>query len=75
MGLVISIVSHCDECICYHMKGCLNAGVTIDEIMETLKIGVIGGDSITYSNVRFAMHALEEFTAGSALSQEEKLKE
>ncbi|MGP7815768.1 carboxymuconolactone decarboxylase family protein [Niallia sp. 01092] len=42
MGLAISIVSRCDECICYHMEGCLNAGATIDEIMETLKIGVIG---------------------------------
>lgn len=41
---------------------------------ETFKIGVIGGGSITYPNARFAMHALEEFTKGSALSQEEKLK-
>ncbi|WP_397222837.1 hypothetical protein [Peribacillus simplex] len=24
------------------MEGCLNAGATIDEIMETFKIGVIG---------------------------------
>ncbi|USK28224.1 carboxymuconolactone decarboxylase family protein [Bacillus sp. CMF21] len=71
MGLAISIVSRCDECICYHMEGSL----TIDETMETLKIGVIGGGSITYPNARFAMHALEEFTACSALSQEEKLKE
>ena len=54
---------------------CLNDGATIDKIMETLKIGVIGGGSITYPNSRFAMHALEVFTAGSALSQEEKLKE
>ncbi|MBT2647949.1 carboxymuconolactone decarboxylase family protein [Bacillus sp. ISL-34] len=75
MELAISIVSRCDECICYHMEGCLNAGATIDEIMETLKIGVIGGGSITYLNVRFAMHALEVFSARSALSQEEKLKE
>jgi hypothetical protein len=43
--------------------------------METTKIGVIGGGSINYHNARFAMNALEEFTAGSALSQEEKLKE
>ncbi|WP_342541790.1 hypothetical protein MHH33_11230 [Paenisporosarcina sp. FSL H8-0542] len=27
-------------------EGCLNAGATIDEIMKTLKIGVIGGGSI-----------------------------
>ena len=43
--------------------------------METLKIGVIGGGSITYPNVRFAMRASEVFSARSALSQEEKLKE
>ncbi|MBM7584979.1 hypothetical protein JOC86_001516 [Bacillus pakistanensis] len=30
--------------------------------METLKISVIGGGSITYLNTRFALHALEEFT-------------
>ncbi|WP_198297587.1 carboxymuconolactone decarboxylase family protein [Domibacillus aminovorans] len=28
IGLAISIVSRCDECICYHMEGCLNAGAT-----------------------------------------------
>ncbi|MGZ9817005.1 carboxymuconolactone decarboxylase family protein [Peribacillus simplex] len=75
MELAISIVSRCDECICYHIEGFLNAGATIDEIMETLKIGVIGGGSITYPNVRFAMHASEVFSVRSALSQEEKLKE
>ncbi|MCP3742474.1 hypothetical protein NLX69_22845 [Rossellomorea sp. BNER] len=36
---------------------------------------MIGGVSITYPNSRFAMHALEEFTAGNALSWKEKLKE
>ncbi|MFJ7939446.1 carboxymuconolactone decarboxylase family protein [Peribacillus sp. NPDC096622] len=30
----MSIVSRCDECNCYHMECCLNAGATIDEIME-----------------------------------------
>ncbi|WP_396954530.1 carboxymuconolactone decarboxylase family protein [Neobacillus sp.] len=38
MGLVISIVSRCDECICYHMEGCKNGGATIDEIMEPSKL-------------------------------------
>lgn len=56
------------------MEGCLNAGAIIDGIMENLKICLIGGGSITYPNVRFSMHTLEEFAAGSVLSQEEKLK-
>jgi hypothetical protein len=48
----------------------LKCGETIDEIMETLKYGVVGGASITYTT-----RGCQEFTAGSALSQEEKLKE
>ena len=42
--------------------------------METLKYGVVGVGSITYTT-QGCHNALEEFTAGSALSQEEKLKE
>lgn len=61
MGLAISVVSRCNECICYHIEGCLNAGAGMDEIMEAIKIGVIGGGSITYPNARFAVKALEEF--------------
>ncbi|WP_260286597.1 carboxymuconolactone decarboxylase family protein [Peribacillus aracenensis] len=45
------MVSHCDECICYHMEGCLNAGATIDEIMETFKIGVIGGGRLSQHEI------------------------
>ena len=63
MGLAISVVSRCNECICYHIEGCLNAKANIDEIMEAIKIGVIGGGSITYPNARFAMQVLEEFTS------------
>ncbi|APF28084.1 hypothetical protein NPD7_2243 [Clostridium sporogenes] len=61
MGLAISVVSRCNECICYHMEGCINAGASVDEIMEAIKIGVIGGGSITYPNARFALKVLEEF--------------
>ncbi len=61
MGLAISVVSRCNECICYHIEGCLNANASIDEIIEAIKIGVIGGGSITYPNARFAIHVLEEF--------------
>ena len=53
MGLAISILSRCDECI--------NSGASKDEIIEAIKIGVIGGGSITYPNARFAIKILEEF--------------
>ncbi|WP_026887884.1 carboxymuconolactone decarboxylase family protein [Clostridium beijerinckii] len=61
MGLAISVVSRCNECICYHIEGCMDAGTSMQEIMEAIKVGVIGGGSITYPNARFAMKVLEEF--------------
>ncbi|WP_236879307.1 carboxymuconolactone decarboxylase family protein, partial [Clostridioides difficile] len=33
MGLAISILSRCDECICYHIEGCINSGASKDEII------------------------------------------
>lgn len=60
MGLAISVVSRCNECICYHIEGCMNAGASVAEIMEAIKIGVIGGGSITYPNARFAIKLLED---------------
>ena len=61
MGLAISVVTRCNECILYHITGCLDAGADKAEIIEAIKIGVIGGGSITYPNARFAFEMLEEF--------------
>ncbi|ENY8528855.1 carboxymuconolactone decarboxylase family protein [Clostridioides difficile] len=47
--------------MCYHIEGCINSGASKDEIIEAIKIGVIGGGSITYPNARFAIKILEEF--------------
>ncbi len=63
MGLAISIVSRCNECICYHIETCLNANASNAEIIDAIKIGVIGGGSITYPNARFAIKILEEFSS------------
>ncbi len=60
MGLAISVVTRCDECILYHINGCVNAGASKDEIIEAIKIGVIGGGYITYPNARFAFSILLE---------------
>lgn len=43
MGLAISVATRCNECICYHIEGCLNAEASRKEIVEAIKIGVIGG--------------------------------
>jgi alkylhydroperoxidase AhpD family core domain len=59
-GLSISILTRCDECILYHLQGCINSGANKIEIIEAIKIGVIGGGSITYPSARFAIKAITE---------------
>ena len=60
MGLAISLVTRCNECILYHLGGCVKAGASKNEILESIKIGVIGGGSITYPNARFAFKMMKE---------------
>ncbi len=63
MGLAISVTTRCNECILYHLNGCIEADAVKDEIIEAIKIGVIAGGSITYPNVRFAFEMLKELSA------------
>jgi len=60
MGVAISIVTRCDECVLYHLDGCREEGASRVEIVEAIKIGVMAGGSITYPNARFAFTVLEE---------------
>lgn len=41
-GLSISILTSCQECTLYHIQGCINSGANKEEIIEAIKIGVIG---------------------------------
>jgi AhpD family alkylhydroperoxidase len=54
-GLSISVLSRCDECILYHLQECIKQNATKTQIIEAIKMGVIGGGSITYPNARYAL--------------------
>ncbi len=58
--LSISVLTRCDECILYHLQGCLKSGAKRKEIVEAIKMGVIGGGSITYPSARYAIKLIEE---------------
>lgn len=58
-GLSISVLSKCEECILYHIQGSITAGANHQELIEAIKIGVIGGGSITYPSARFAFKTLK----------------
>ncbi|NDV82273.1 carboxymuconolactone decarboxylase family protein [Bacteroides sp. 51] len=59
-GLSISVLSRCEECILYHLQGCISVNADKQEIIEAIKMGVIGGGSITYPSARFAFKTMKE---------------
>ncbi|WP_029903877.1 carboxymuconolactone decarboxylase family protein [Prevotella sp. 10(H)] len=59
-GLSISVLTRCEECILYHIQACLEENASKEEIIEAIKIGVIGGGSITYPSARFAFSVLQD---------------
>lgn len=60
IGLKISIMSRCEECILYHLEECQKADVTRDEVMEVVKMTVIGGGSVLYPFARKVLKLLDE---------------
>ncbi len=60
LGLVASLVLRCDDCILYHLDRCHQEGITDDELMEVLGIGLVVGGSITIPHLRRAIRAWTE---------------
>lgn len=64
LGFVASLTLRCDDCILYHLIECHKAGVTSEELAETVQIGMLVGGSITIPHVRRAMKVWDEELGG-----------
>lgn len=64
LGLVASLVLRCDDCITYHLIRCAEEGVSDEEFLETISIGLIVGGSIVIPHLRRAIATLDEIRAG-----------
>jgi AhpD family alkylhydroperoxidase len=60
LGLVSSFVLRCDDCVLYHLMRCNEEGVTDEELIEALTIGLVVGGSITIPHLRCALKAWDE---------------
>ncbi len=60
LGLVASLVLRCDDCVTYHIIRCHEEGVTNEEIVEALSIGLVVGGSIVIPHLRRAFEAWDE---------------
>lgn len=65
LGLVASIVLRCDDCITYHIKQCVGAGVTRPEFLDAFNIALVVGGSITIPHLRRAVDRLDQTLSGT----------
>ena len=59
LGLVASMVLRCNDCIDYHLAGCLEAGYSRDELDEAMAVAMMVGGSIVIPHARHASRSLD----------------
>lgn len=64
MGLVASAVLRCDDCVTYHIKQCVEAGVTREEFLDAFNVALVVGGSITIPHLRRAVDRLDQLLEG-----------
>ncbi len=65
LGLAASLVLRCDDCVKYHIIRCHEEGVSSEELVEVLGIGLVVGGSITIPHLRRALRAWDELQQGA----------
>lgn len=63
LGLVASLVLRCDDCVTYHLIRSAEEGVSDEELMEAMNVGLVVGGSIVIPHLRRAVAMLEEIRA------------
>lgn len=64
LGLVASIVLRCDDCITYHIKQSVGAGVKRPEFLDAFNVALVVGGSITIPHLRRAIDRLDQVLNG-----------
>ena len=64
MGLVASAVLRCDDCVTYHIKQCVDIGVTRAEFLDAFNVALVVGGSITIPHLRRAVERLDQILEG-----------
>ena len=59
LGLVASAVLRCDDCVTYHIKQCVEVGVTRAEFLDAFNVALVVGGSITIPHLRRAAERLD----------------
>ncbi|MEV0995852.1 carboxymuconolactone decarboxylase family protein [Nonomuraea sp. NPDC050202] len=60
LGLVVSVMKDCEECVYYHLERCDEERVARDQVLEALQIALVGGGSVTIPLLRRAVSYMEK---------------
>lgn len=65
IALLIGVALSCEDCITYHVRRCIRAGVSRAELVEGLVVAaqMAGGPGLAYASK--ALAAFDEFSAGA----------
>ena len=63
LGLVASLVLRCDDCVRYHLAESVAAGLSREEIVEAMSIGLVVGGTIVIPHLRRAIEFLDALEA------------
>ncbi len=61
MALAISIAVHCEGCIAYHTHDAVAAGLTRQELLETIGVAILMGGGPASMYAVHAMDAIDQF--------------
>ncbi len=62
IAIAISLITSCESCREWHIKQSLDAGTTMEQIIEAIEVGFEMGIGPTTVNARFAMKVLQHYT-------------
>ncbi len=59
LGLVASMVLRCNDCIDYHLRQCVDAGVSDAELDDAMNVALVVGGSIVIPHLRHAVETVD----------------
>lgn len=60
LGLVASLVLRCDDCVKYHLGEAREAGLSREELIEAMSVGLVVGGTIVVPHLRRAVEYLDD---------------
>ena len=64
IGLCLVVAMQCEVCIAFHVRDCVAAGATSEEIDEALNVVAMQGSGPAMVYAGYAVEALDEYLAG-----------